>query len=145
MKAIANARMYSVSPAVAALWRELLSALIAQAGVSASVIEHAEPAPLDELWKRRDMGAVFMCGLPFSRTEPRPVLLAAPVPSPPEFAGQPRYWSELVVRADSGFRTVEDTFGGRIAFTVPGSQSGCVAALSAGCAPGEPNTAPIAM
>jgi ABC-type phosphate/phosphonate transport system substrate-binding protein len=76
------------------------------------------------------MGAVFMCGLPFSRAEPPPVLVAAPVPSPAEFGGEARYWSDLVVRADSGFRTVADTFGTRIAFTVPESQSGCVAALS---------------
>ena len=34
---IANARMYSVSPEVAALWRQLLSAIIARAGVSAVV------------------------------------------------------------------------------------------------------------
>jgi ABC-type phosphate/phosphonate transport system substrate-binding protein len=35
-----------------------------------------------------------------------------------------------VVRKDSAFHAVQDTFGSRIAFTVPGSQSGCVAALS---------------
>jgi ABC-type phosphate/phosphonate transport system substrate-binding protein len=34
-----------------------------------------------------------------------------------------------VVRKDSGFQTIEDTFGGRIALTVPDSQSGCLAAL----------------
>ncbi|HEY1313044.1 MAG TPA: PhnD/SsuA/transferrin family substrate-binding protein, partial [Steroidobacteraceae bacterium] len=71
----------------------------------------------------------FMCGLPFSRFEPRPELLAAPVPSPAEFRGLPQYWSELVVRKDSLFERVQDTFGGRIALTVPGSQSGCLAAL----------------
>ena len=85
---------------------------------------------MEALWRRTDMGAVFMCGLPFSRAEPRPVLVAAPVPSPPEFEGQARYWSDFVVRADSDFHTVEDTFGKRIAFTVPDSQSGCVAALT---------------
>jgi hypothetical protein len=127
---IANARMYSVSPQVAALWRALLSAIIAHAGVSASVIDHPAPTPLADLWNRPDKAAVFMCGLPFSRAEPQPLLMAAPVPSPPEFGGQPRYWSDFVVRADSGFRTLEDTYGGRIAFTVPDSQSGCVAALS---------------
>lgn len=71
-----------------------------------------------------------MCGLPFSRAEPQPVLVAAPVPSSREFQGQPQYWSDFVVRADSAYRTLEDTFGARIAFTVPDSQSGCLAALS---------------
>jgi ABC-type phosphate/phosphonate transport system substrate-binding protein len=127
---IANARMYSVSPEVADLWRALLSAIIAKAGLAFTVIEHAAPTPIDELWRRTDLGAVFMCGLPFARAQPQPVLVAAPVPSPTEFGGEARYWSELVVREDSESRTVSDTFGGRIAFTVPESQSGCAAALS---------------
>jgi phosphonate ABC transporter substrate-binding protein len=127
---IANARMYSVSPELAALWRELFSAIIAKSGVQATVIDYPAPAPLAELWNRPDKAAVFMCGLPFSRAEPPPWLVAAPVPSPPEFQGQPQYWSDFVVRADSDFRTLEDTYGGRLALTAPDSQSGCLAALS---------------
>lgn len=127
---IANARMYGVSPAVAALWRELLSSIIAAADQDIELLEHAAPAPIEELWDRTDMAAVFMCGLPFARAEPQPVPVAAPVPSPEAFGGEPRYWSDFVVRRDSGFESVADTFGSRIAFTVPGSQSGCIAALS---------------
>jgi ABC-type phosphate/phosphonate transport system substrate-binding protein len=127
---IANARMYSVSAEAGAVWRNLLSAIIARAGVPATVIDHPAPAPLEELWSRNDQAAVFMCGLPYSRAEPQPVLIAAPVPSPAEFHGTPRYWSEFVVRKGSAFSEVRDTFGNRIAFTVPGSQSGCVAALT---------------
>src|ERR1700730_4797474 len=127
---IVNARMYSVSTEAGAVWRELLSAIIAQAGVPASVLDYPPPAPLEDLWLRTDQAAVFMCGLPYSRAEPRPVLIAAPIPSPAEFHGAPHYWSDFVVRKDSALRTVQDAFGKRIAFTVPGSQSGCAAALS---------------
>jgi ABC-type phosphate/phosphonate transport system substrate-binding protein len=35
----------------------------------------------------------------------------------------------MVVRKDSAFQTIEDTFGGRIALTVADSQSGCLAAM----------------
>jgi ABC-type phosphate/phosphonate transport system substrate-binding protein len=127
---IANARMYSVSAEAAALWGRLLSAIIDKAGVPMSVIEHPYPKPMEALWRRTDLGAVFMCGLPFSRATPQPAIVAAPVPSPPEFGGAARYFSEFVVRADSRFHTVEDTFGTRIAFTAADSQSGCVAALT---------------
>ncbi len=127
---IANARMYSVSAAAGAVWRELLSGIIARAGVPTTVIDYPPPAPLEDLWSRTDQAAVFMCGLPYSRAEPRPVLIAAPIPSPAEFHGTPQYWSDFVVRKDSALRTVQDAFGKRIAFTVPGSQSGCAAALS---------------
>jgi ABC-type phosphate/phosphonate transport system substrate-binding protein len=126
---IANARMYSVSPEAAGLWRRLLAAVIEHAGLDIDLLEHTEPAPINELWERPDMAAVFMCGLPFSRSHAGPELIAAPVPSPPDFRGLPQYWSEMVVRKDSGFHTIEDTFGGRIALTVPDSQSGCLAAL----------------
>lgn len=126
---IANARMYSVSPEVGGLWHALLSAIIARSGMPVSYVEYAAPAPLDALWQRPDMAAVFMCGLPFSRAEPQPVLVAAPVPEPADFGGKPCYWSEWVVRGDGEFQKVTDAFGGRLALTVPGSQSGCIAAL----------------
>jgi hypothetical protein len=126
---IANARMYSISPEAAGLWRRLLTAVIEHAGLDIRLLEHTEPKPIDELWQRRDMAGVFMCGLPFSRSNPRPELIAAPVPSPPEFNGLPQYWSAMVVRKDSAFQIIQDTFGRRIALTVPDSQSGCLAPM----------------
>jgi ABC-type phosphate/phosphonate transport system substrate-binding protein len=127
---IANARMYSVSPEAAGLWRRLLATLIERAGLDIELIEHTEPKPIEDLWARPDKAAVFMCGLPFSQSQPRPTLIAAPVPAPADFQGQPRYWSEMVVRVDSGIHTLADSFGRRLALTVAGSQSGYVAALS---------------
>jgi ABC-type phosphate/phosphonate transport system substrate-binding protein len=126
---IANARMYAVGAQAAELWRALLSAVTAQAGLNVEVIEHAPPACLDDLWRRTDMAAVFMCGLPYSRADPKPTLIAAPVPAAAEFAGLPKYWSELVVRSDSPFYDLESTLGGTICLTAPNSQSGYAAAL----------------
>jgi ABC-type phosphate/phosphonate transport system substrate-binding protein len=126
---IANARMYSVSGQVADLWRQLLLGLGRESGTDLEVIEHAAPAPLEQLWQREDKAAVFMCGLPYSRRLSTAQIIAAPVPSPPDFQGTPRYWSELVVRRDSSFEKVADTFGRRIAFTVADSQSGYAAPL----------------
>src|ERR1700676_4431135 len=126
---IANARMYSVSPEAAGLWRRLLTAVIVHAGLDIGLLEHAEPAPINELWQRSDKAAVFMCGLPFSLSHPRAELMAAPVPAPADFRRLRQYWSEMVVREDSAFESLEDTFGARIALTVPDSQSGCLAAL----------------
>jgi len=126
---IANARMYAVGAQAAELWRALLSAVTAQAGLNVEVIEHAPPACLHDLWRRTDMAAVFMCGLPYSRADPKPTLIAAPVPAAAEFAGLPKYWSELVVRSDSPFYDLESTLGGTICLTAPNSQSGYAAAL----------------
>lgn len=128
---IANARMYSVTPQVAALWRSLLAAVLARSGLAIDVVDHAPPAPISELWARPDKAAVFMCGLPYSLAAPRPDLVVAPIPSPPDYGGRACYWSDVVVRADSPYRSLEQTFGQRLALTTPESQSGYAALLYA--------------
>jgi hypothetical protein len=121
--------MYSVVPAAGQAWQRLFEGVGADARVPLTYLEHRAPKPISELWSRQDVGAVFMCGLPFARSIPPPRLVAAPVPSPPDFREQPQYWSDLVVRADSDFEALEDTFGHRIALTTMKSQSGCLALL----------------
>lgn len=121
---VANARMYAVTPVVEACWRDLFAWLSHRSGVALRYKPHAAPAPLDALWARGDLGATFMCGFPFARADPQPIALAAPVPSPPRYGGLPRYCTDLVVRADSHYKTLADTFGGRIGWTVEHSQSG---------------------
>jgi ABC-type phosphate/phosphonate transport system substrate-binding protein len=121
---VANARMYAVTPAVKAAWRHLFDWAAKESGVPLSYIDHAAPAPLEALWQRGDLGAAFMCGFPFASAAVRPLVLAAPIPSPPRYGGKPCYCTDLVVRADSAFVQLSDTFGGRIGWTVEHSQSG---------------------
>jgi ABC-type phosphate/phosphonate transport system substrate-binding protein len=121
---IANARMYAVAPGAAAAWRALFDAVARTAEVKLDYVEHAPPAPLETLWARTDLGAVFMCGWPFARAAVAPRIVAAPIPSPPRYGGRPVYVTDLVVRADRRFASLEDTFGGRLAWTVDHSHSG---------------------
>jgi ABC-type phosphate/phosphonate transport system substrate-binding protein len=124
MSLIANARMYAVAPGAAQAWKRLFAWLAAHSGVDLEAIDHAAPAPLEELWSRSDLGCAFMCGFPFARSQPRPKVVAAPVPSDPRYGGLPVYFTDLVVRADSAFQTLEDTFGKRLGYTVETSHSG---------------------
>lgn len=124
---IVNARMYSVTPAVKAAWRELFAWVLERARLDWTIIDHDFPAPLAALWARDDLGCAMMCGLPYSQREPRPTLIAALVPSPARYTGRPVYWSDIVVRADSPVRSTEQTFGGAVGYTVLDSMSGCVA------------------
>jgi ABC-type phosphate/phosphonate transport system substrate-binding protein len=124
MSLVANARMYAVTPAVAAAWRALFDWVARESGVSLGTIDHAAPAPLEALWARDDLGAAFMCGFPFALSARKPSLLAALVPSPARYGERPQYCTDLIVRADSGFERLRDTFGGRIGWTVGHSQSG---------------------
>jgi ABC-type phosphate/phosphonate transport system substrate-binding protein len=125
---IASARMYSWAPSVTRAWRRLLEWISGRAGVPLEVLDQADPLPLDELWAREDLGCVFMCGYPWALRADRPDLLAAPVPSPPRYGGRPVYFTDFIVRADSSYRTLEDTFGGTIAYSAVHSHSGYNAA-----------------
>ena len=125
---VASARMYSWSPTLTAAWRRMLQWVADRAGGGLTVLELADPYPLEELWARDDLGCVFMCGYPWAMRAERPHLLAAPVPSPARYDGRPIYFTDFVVRADSDYRTLEDTFGGRIAYSIEHSHSGYNAA-----------------
>jgi ABC-type phosphate/phosphonate transport system substrate-binding protein len=120
----ANARMYSVTPAAAAGWRAVIGWATREAGVPVEFVEHGPPKLLSDLWARDDLGVVQMCGLPASLRKPSPTVLAAPQPSPPRYRGQAIYMSDIAVKADSRFRTLEDTFGGVAGYTLKDSQSG---------------------
>jgi ABC-type phosphate/phosphonate transport system substrate-binding protein len=121
---LANARMYSVTPATAEAWRSVIGWAARAADVPVEFVEHAPPKLLSDLWARDDLGVVQMCGLPASLRRPSPVILAAPIPALPRYGGRAIYMSDLAVRADSPFRTLEDTFGRVAGYTLKDSQSG---------------------
>jgi len=124
MPYVANARMYSVNPAAASAWRELFGWLARESGVDLRVIDHAFPSPLAELWSRNDLASAFMCGFPYALAEQKPRPVAAPIPAKALVAGRAVYATRLVVRADSKFQLIEDTFGCRLGYTVEDSHSG---------------------
>jgi ABC-type phosphate/phosphonate transport system substrate-binding protein len=124
---IANARMYSATPAGKAAWHRVLRWTLEQAGLPWDVVDYDAPAPLSALWARDDLGLAMMCGLPFSQRQPPAQLVAAPIPSPARYEGRPVYCTDIVVRADAPFRTLEDTFGGVAGYTLADSLSGGVA------------------
>lgn len=121
---LANARMYSVTPASTEAWRTVIGWATKTAGVPVNFVEHAPPKLLSELWARDDLGVVQMCGLPASLRSPSPIVLAAPQPSLPRYGGKAVYMSDVAVRADSEFKTLQDTFGGVAGYTLKDSQSG---------------------
>lgn len=89
----------------------------------------------DVTWQERqellDAGEIhvaWICGLPYvwraDEPEPRIQLLAAPVMRAPRYDDRPIYFSDVVVRRDSAFRTFADLRGASWAYNEPGSHSG---------------------
>jgi ABC-type phosphate/phosphonate transport system substrate-binding protein len=116
--------MYSVTPAVEQAWRELLERVAADAGEAFEYLPYPAPQPLEHLWSRPDLGCVFMCGLPIAQRLAPVVPLAAPVPRAPWAAGRAVYRTDLIVRADSPWHSLAETFAGRAGWTVEHSHSG---------------------
>src|SRR5207237_1412117 len=125
----ASTEKHNITPGPIVTARELLGDMLLEAGQpgpagQAYGASPRGPTNLDELWARQDMGCVFMCGYPWALRRDRPALLAAPVPSPPRYGGRAAYVSDFIVRADGPHRTLEDTFGGVLAYSTEHSHSG---------------------
>lgn len=121
---IANARMYAVSPEMEAAWQAVLGRIAAEAGLPVDYMPYPAPQPLELLWDRPDLGCVFMCGYPIALGMGRIVPIAAPIPSADWADGRAVYRSDLIVRADAPYATLEQTFGARVGWTVAHSHSG---------------------
>jgi len=119
-----NARMYAVTPEVEAAWRALLEHITHEAGVTLSYLRYPAPQPLEQLWSRPDLGAAFMCGFPIALKLAAVMPIAAPIPKAAWAAGRAVYRTDLIVRKDSPYLALEDTFGARAGWTVGHSQSG---------------------
>jgi ABC-type phosphate/phosphonate transport system substrate-binding protein len=121
---IANARMYSVAPGAGDAWKRLFGHVATVSGIPLTIIDHAFPAPLSDLWTRDDLACTFLCGWPWLRLGLGHQIVAAPVPAAAYAEDRPVYRTEFVVAADSPFARLEDTFGRRFAYTIDDSHSG---------------------
>jgi phosphonate transport system substrate-binding protein len=83
-------------------------------------------ASYGQLGPEADVG--FICGLPYvtlmRQREPPIELLAAPVLRGKRYGGKPVYFSDVIVRRDSRFRSFADLRGASWAYNEPNSHSG---------------------
>lgn len=124
MRFISNARMYAVCPRAEEAWSALIACVAAEAGTSFHYEEYRAPQPLEDLWRRADVGCVQMCGYPIARRVADVVPLASPIPAASWAGGKAVYRTDLIVRKDAGYRALEETFSGTAGWTVSHSQSG---------------------
>ena len=121
---IANARMYAVTPEVEAAWQALLAHIAKDAGVPLAYRPYPAPQPLEDLWRRPDLGCALMCGYPIALRLADVVAIAAPIPSAPWAQGMPRYRSDFITRADARYANLQEAFAGSFGWTVRHSHSG---------------------
>jgi ABC-type phosphate/phosphonate transport system substrate-binding protein len=115
---------YAVTPRVGEAWKELLVKIGRETDITFDFLSYPLPQPQEELWSRSDLGCVFMmCGYPIAMGHFAVAPIAAPIPSAPWAQGRPLYRSDFIVKADSHFDTLTDTFGGRLGWTTKHSHS----------------------
>lgn len=124
MPVVSNARMYAVSPDAETAWKELIAHVAEDAATAFDYIAYPAPQPLEHLWCRDDLGCVQMCGYPIALDLADVVPLASPIPAASWAGGKALSRSDLIVRSDAPFRSLSDTFGGTVGWTVAHSQSG---------------------
>ena len=124
MPFVSNARMYAVSPEAEAAWKDLIAHVAEDAGTSFDYVTYPAPQPLEDLWRRNDLGCVQMCGYPIALDIARVVPLASPIPAASWAEGKALSRTDLIVRDDVPYRSLSDTFGGTVGWTVAHSQSG---------------------
>jgi phosphonate transport system substrate-binding protein len=70
----------------------------------------------------------FICGLPYvmlhDRPAPAATLIVAPIMSAPRYQGQPKYYSDLIVRNDSPYKSIHDLRGRTYVYNDEISNSG---------------------
>ena len=114
---------YAVTAGVEVAWKELLVRVGREADIAFDFLSYPLPHPQEELWSRSDLGCIFMmCGYPIAMRHFAVTPIAAPIPSAPWAQGRALYRSDLIVKADSPFHTLSDTFGGRLSWTTNHSQ-----------------------
>ena len=121
---ITSFRMYNAGPRAEAAWRALFTRVFRDAGIQVEIIQHGFPTPIDALWSEPELCSAFMCGWPFVRSTQGQQAIAAPVPSPARYEGMPRYCSDYVVRAATGWTSLDETFGHRFGWMSANSNSG---------------------
>lgn len=123
-KYISNARMYAVSSEAETAWQGLLARVADDAGVGLAYETYAAPQPLEELWRRADVGCVQMCGYPIALGVADVIPLASPIPAVDWAQGKPVYRTDLIVRSGAPYKVLADTFDGTVGWTVEHSHSG---------------------
>lgn len=110
-------------------YRQVVAYVGEASGLPTRMIADASPG-MEAMFGEGMIEAAFGCGLPYvwKAAEPQPSvrLMAAPVMPAARYGDRPIYFSDIIVRSDSGCRTLADLRGAAFAFNQTISFSGYV-------------------
>lgn len=117
-----------MAPNADAYYRALAAYLSRRTGLGIAAVDQVDWRERERMLDRGEAQIGFICGLPYALRADCPVrdltLLAAPVMRARRYAGRARYFSDVIVRRESSFRSFADLRGAIWSYNEPGSQSG---------------------
>ncbi|WP_164009380.1 PhnD/SsuA/transferrin family substrate-binding protein [Pyxidicoccus trucidator] len=117
-----------VSESGIGVYSKLADWLAGQLGRQVEFVSGFSYGTISEMIDDGAVDAAFICGYPYvlKQDGPDPTIdvLAAPVMKAPRYGNQPLYFSDLIVRSDSGFRRFEDLKGATLVYNEESSNSG---------------------
>jgi phosphonate transport system substrate-binding protein len=116
------------APNSEAICLEIANYAARRIGMEATFVADVDWQTRELMLHSADVDVCWVCGLPYVVKVDELMLdielLAAPVMRGARYGGEPIYYSDVIVRADSSFRRFTDLRGCRWAFNESGSQSG---------------------
>jgi phosphonate transport system substrate-binding protein len=117
-----------VSESGVGVYEKIASYLTRKTGVQTEFVRGLGYGTINSMLEDGTMQCGFICGLPYvmlhDRPQPGARLIVAPVMKAPRYKGQPKYFSDLIVRKDSPYQTIHDLRGRTYVYNDEISNSG---------------------
>ncbi|HEX2569976.1 MAG TPA: PhnD/SsuA/transferrin family substrate-binding protein [Polyangia bacterium] len=117
-----------VSESGVGVYEKIAEYLTRKTGIQAKFISGLAYGTINSMLEEGALHCGFVCGLPYvmlhDREQPAARLIAAPIMKAPRYHGQPKYYSDLIVRKDSPYRTIYDLKGKTYVYNDELSNSG---------------------
>jgi len=117
-----------VSESGVAVYDHLTRYLTRKTGLRIEFVSGLAYSTINSMLEDGALHCGFICGLPYvllhDRPKPAARLLAAPILKASRYQGQPKYYSDLIVRKDSPYQSLHDLKGRTYAYNDEFSNSG---------------------
>jgi phosphonate transport system substrate-binding protein len=104
-----------VSESGVGVYQKLAEYLTRKTGIQTEFISGLAYGTINSMLEEGTLQSGFICGLPYTmlhdRAEPAARLIAAPVMKAPRYHGLPLYFSDLIVRKDSPYQSLQELKG----------------------------------
>lgn len=117
-----------VSEAGVALYEKINDYVAAKSGIPCEFVTGLSYGTINRMLADGAVDIAFVCGLPYvidrDQAQPHVALLVAPVMKAKRYQDRPKYFSDLIVAKDSGFRSLADLRGKTYVYNDEMSNSG---------------------